>query len=771
MKYVWRFASKILFMNRSALIFAGLLMISAARAQSLPDKVEIISAMKLVNNNWINSHPVPGNNQWARSAYFTGHMDFYKVYPRDAYLDYANLWADNNNWSLNGGVTTRNADNQTAGQVYIDLYLFDEDKEAYKIAMISENIARIVESQKSDDWWWIDALYMAMPVFTRLGNLAGDTTYFEKMYDLYYNTKVTRGLYNNETGLWYRDESFDPPYSTPNGFESYWSRGNGWVFGAHARVLQDLPETEANRDEYIETFQKMAQALKMRQREDGFWNVSLDDPDDFGGPETSGTSFFTYGMAWGINNGFLDSATYYPVVVSAWHGLTSIAVHEDGYLGFVQDVGTNPSSSQPVTYESTADFGVGAFLLAGSEVVKLASGEMPEPSPFYVDSITVMDRNHIQVHFSDTIEETSGTDVSNYFLNTADIESITLHENQNSVIITVSDLLPGIHRLAINHVFSTSGYMVETGETFRFIYNGNILISASSYEAGTSNVPANTMDFNFGTRWSAEGMGEWILYDLGKITTVASVDISFYRGNERKAHFAISLSEDGIAFHEVFNGESGGMTLDLENYDFDDRDARYVKITGYGNTMNNWNSITEVRINTLGNDATLAELSIDTGELEPEFNPLITSYYVLVPHGTEDVHITATPGDPKATITGDSIMDVSSGSGTAIINVTAENGTAKMTYTVNIDVDDTNNYDVQPGYEENFKIFPNPSQSEFHITLKEPFKYKIFDLSGTLIKEGRARDYCMVGGEWTNGIYIMHLIQNELVRTHKLIKL
>ncbi|HKJ40850.1 MAG TPA: glycoside hydrolase family 88 protein, partial [Sunxiuqinia sp.] len=171
-----------------------------AQSQSLPTKSEVISNMKLVNNYWMKTNPSPGNNQWARAAYFTGNMDFYKIYPKPKYLDYADLWASNNYWSLNGGTRTRNADNQTAGQVYIGLYQLDSVKQDYKIAAINESISRMVNSEKSDDWWWVDALYMAMPVFANLGVLNNDTAFFNKMYALYYNTKVERGLYNDTTG-------------------------------------------------------------------------------------------------------------------------------------------------------------------------------------------------------------------------------------------------------------------------------------------------------------------------------------------------------------------------------------------------------------------------------------------------------------------------------------------------------------------------------------------------------------------------------------------
>lgn len=361
------------------LLFCMVILNFAGHAQ-LPQKAEILETLIRVNGYWMNSHLDPGDYEWNRAAYFTGNMGLYQIYPDQVYLDYALKWANLNSWGLKEGPSTRHADNQCIGQTYLDLYNIEKDPE--RIADIQYSIEQMVNSEKKDDWWWIDAFYMAMPVFTRLGVLNNDTAYFKKMYDLYADTKYRRGLFDEEFGLWFRDENFDPPFQTPNGQNCYWSRGNGWVLGAHIRVLQHLPENDPHRMEYISTFQTMAATLKDVQRTDGFWNVSLADPDDFGGPETSGTSFFTYGIAWGINNHFLDSATYYPVVEKAWNGLVNIAVHEDGMLGYVQNVGKEPASSQPVTHETTADFGVGAFLLAGTEVYKMAEGEWispPEP--------------------------------------------------------------------------------------------------------------------------------------------------------------------------------------------------------------------------------------------------------------------------------------------------------------------------------------------------------------------------------------------------------
>lgn len=573
-------------------------------SQHLPSKTDIISKMKLVNDYWISQNSTPGNNQWARAAYFTGLMDFYKIYPKDSYLQYANRWATNNNWSLNGGSNTRNADNQTCGQIYIDLYNLAEVKQTTKISAIKTSVDNMVNSIKADDWWWIDALYMAMPVFTRMGVLYNDGSYYDKMYEIYTNTKVTRGLYNTTENLWYRDENFDPPFYTKNGQDSYWARGNGWVIAAHVRILQLLPENNKNRAEYIETFQKMAAALKDRQREDGFWNVSLDDPNEYAGPETSGTSFFTYSMAWGINNGLLDSVTYFPVVAKAWNALTTTAVQTSGFLAFVQGVGSAPSSSQPVTVNSTADFGVGAFLLAGTEIVKLASGVMPIPYNFNMTSVTATDKNHVKIKFTKPVNKSTALIKSNYNIdNEIVINNVSGSDNDSVIILNVSNLTYGSYALSISNVASSTGEIIEVGETGRFVFTGIYAVTASDFEAGTSNTPDKTVDFDLSTRWSANGSGQWIMYDLGEIMQVNSVDLAFFNGASRLTFFSIHLSKDSITFDELFNGSSSGTTLNLENFDFADQPARYVKIVGYGNSQSTWNSITEARVNRTENSS------------------------------------------------------------------------------------------------------------------------------------------------------------------------
>ncbi len=316
------------------------------------------------------------SNIWTRSVYYEGLMALYKLKPDPAYLNYAITWGDFHKWGMRDGVKTRNGDNQCCGQTYIDLYLMDKSKEE-RIRDIKTCIDNMLATDKIDDWNWIDALQMAMPVFARLGSIYNDNRYFERMHEMYLYTKQlhgTSGLYNNADHLWWRDKDFDPPYIEPNGKNCYWSRGNGWVLAALVRTMDFLPESSPYRNEYLTVFKEMVDALVSCQRDDGFWNVSLLDPSDFGGKELTGTALFVYGITWGINNGILDKGRYLPVVQKSWKALVDDCVHPNGFLGYVQGTGKEPKDSQPIGYDNVPnfeDFGLGCFLLAGSEMYKM----------------------------------------------------------------------------------------------------------------------------------------------------------------------------------------------------------------------------------------------------------------------------------------------------------------------------------------------------------------------------------------------------------------
>ncbi|MEJ2614291.1 MAG: glycoside hydrolase family 88 protein [Ignavibacteriaceae bacterium] len=377
------------FLITSLIILLVLVTVPLLKAQNSLNKADILKKMNLANDYFMNKWPDPTinivtdksrpSNIWTRAVYYEGLMALYTIDPKDTIYNYAVRWAEGHNWEpAYGGTTTRIGDNQACGQTYIELYQIDPQPQ--RIEKIKTDIDNMINSSKIDDWWWIDALQMAMPVFAKLGAVYQDTTYFDRMYDMYMHTKTVEGdsgLYNSVDHLWWRDASFTPPHTSPNGEDTYWSRGNGWVLAALARVLDVMPEDVPNRDEYIKTFKEMAEALVAVQREDGFWNVSLHDSTEYGGKETSGTAFFTFGLAWGVNNGLLTDSVYKNAAIKGWEGMVNYALHENGFLGYVQSTGKQPSDGQPVTYDKAPnfeDYGLGAFLLAGSEIYKIAGG-------------------------------------------------------------------------------------------------------------------------------------------------------------------------------------------------------------------------------------------------------------------------------------------------------------------------------------------------------------------------------------------------------------
>jgi len=352
--------------------------------QKIPAKTDVLEKMVLANDYYMNKWPDPGtdivkdkvrpSNIWTRATYYEGLMALYQTEPDQKLLDYAINWGKSHDWELAYKKISRDGDNMCCGQTYLDLYKMDPQPERMKA--IREAVDQMIATDKIDDWWWIDALQMAMPVFARLGAITGEEKYWDRLYEMYMYTKTEQGgngLYNPKDQLWWRDASFVPPYKEPNGEDCYWSRGNGWVIAAMVRVLEQNPQK--HKEEYAKMLKSMSKALVKVQREDGFWNVSLHDPTHFGGPEASGTAFFVYGMAWGINHGYLKKGKYLEPVLKGWKALCEKSLHINGFLGYMQGTGKEPASSQPVGYDvvpNFEDYGLGAFLLAGSEVYKLA---------------------------------------------------------------------------------------------------------------------------------------------------------------------------------------------------------------------------------------------------------------------------------------------------------------------------------------------------------------------------------------------------------------
>lgn len=365
----------------TAILYSGIVM-----AQELPESSSILCVCEKVNGYFMteyadctaesNVRQVPRPSHiWTRSVYYEGLMSLYGVMPREKYYEYAYNWADFHNWTFRKGPNNRNADDICAAQTYIDLYrLLPDEKHLFATRA---HVEMLLNTAKCDDWTWIDAIQMHMPVLAKMGNVTKDVRCYNKMWQMYCYTrnKLGGGTFNEEEGLWWRDSDFVAPFSEINGRNCYWSRGNGWVAAALVRVLDEMPADGPHREDYVRDLKLMSEALLKCQREDGFWNVSLHCEENHGGKELTGTALFVYAMSWGIRNGILDRETYMPAVVKAWNALANECVRGDGSLAYVQGTGKRPSDGQPVTYDSRPDFedyGTGCFLLAGVEVYKLA---------------------------------------------------------------------------------------------------------------------------------------------------------------------------------------------------------------------------------------------------------------------------------------------------------------------------------------------------------------------------------------------------------------
>ncbi|NDV83467.1 glycoside hydrolase family 105 protein [Bacteroides sp. 51] len=261
------------------------------------------------------------------------------------------------------------ADELCIGQFY--LYMYDKYKSETMLTSVRERADWIMSNppdtsmnyRNKQAWSWCDALFMAPPVYAHLSQITGDPKYLIYMHNNY--LRAYTHLYDPENRLFFRDDSYFDKFEA-NGTKIFWGRGNGWVLAGIANILQLLPAHSEIRPFYETLFVELSSRLCELQSHDGFWHASLLDPDSYPSPETSSTALITYGLAYGVNNGLLDDS-YLPVILKAWNALTSV-VDENGKVGWVQPIGADPKK---VTRDMTAVYGVGAFLMAGKEIIKL----------------------------------------------------------------------------------------------------------------------------------------------------------------------------------------------------------------------------------------------------------------------------------------------------------------------------------------------------------------------------------------------------------------
>ena len=368
---------------KKILLSAGLLlmMLPIMAAKQNKEAQEVRKIIDKVNTYWQTNNKPEVRSFWDNAAYHTGNMEAYFLTGNEKYRAYSEAWANHNQWKgaksnnraewmYNYGETDKHVlfgDWQICFQTYIDLYnIMPED---HKVRRAREVMEYQMSTPKNDYWWWADGLYMVMPVMTKLYKLTGNQQYLDKLYEyICYSDEI---MYDQETGIYYRDAKYVyPKHKSVNGQKDFWARGDGWVLAGLAKVLKDLPADYKHRQFFVDKYTRMAKAIAEIQQPEGYWTRSMMDPEHAPGPETSGTAFFTYGFLWGINNGYLDEATYLPVVQKSWNYLKTKALQKSGKVGYVQPIGEKAIPGQVVDANSEANFGVGAFLLAACEYVR-----------------------------------------------------------------------------------------------------------------------------------------------------------------------------------------------------------------------------------------------------------------------------------------------------------------------------------------------------------------------------------------------------------------
>jgi rhamnogalacturonyl hydrolase YesR len=330
------------------------------------DRRDLAKAMKLVADWQLSRMPAEPQTDWTWAALYDGFMAVPDNVAGDKYKQAMLHLGEQLNWQP--GPRVMHADDQAVGQMYLEQYFIHKDPK-----MMASMRARLDQEMATPDptdpkrplWWWCDALFMAPPVYADMAKATGDQRYLAFMSHEWDVT--TKLLYDPAKHLYFRDATFLDKHET-NSEPLFWSRGNGWVMGGIVRVLETLPADSPLRPRFVALLKEMSAEMLSIQSKDGLWRPGLLDAGTYPLPEISGSAFVTYAMAWGVNEGILDRATYWPLVEKAWAAMLT-HVHADGRLGCIQPVGAAPGDySETTSYV----YGVGAYLLAGSEIYRTA---------------------------------------------------------------------------------------------------------------------------------------------------------------------------------------------------------------------------------------------------------------------------------------------------------------------------------------------------------------------------------------------------------------
>jgi unsaturated rhamnogalacturonyl hydrolase len=351
------------------------------KAQDI-DPTEVKSIMQQVAdwqirhiNDLYSGHEEPHHPLgWQKGALYVGMVKWAAMADDDRYYKWLRTIGDEQGWVLHK--RRYHADDHTVGQMYAELYrrykddkMLEPTRDQFDFIMMhpSQSVLNWKTPYHQDRWNWCDALFMSPPVWAKLYNITGEERYLDFMIKEYRAT--TDFLFDKEENLYYRDESYID--KRDHGTKIFWARGNGWVFAGLCNIMNELDPGSQEYRYFLNIYKKMAGKLLSIQTPLGHWAMSLLGQEYYPTPETSGSSFFVYGLAWGINRGVLDRTSYMDAVSRGWNAMAG-HVSEEGYLGYVQPIGGGPGKAWPHKSEV---YGTGAFLSAGSEVYTLFGGE------------------------------------------------------------------------------------------------------------------------------------------------------------------------------------------------------------------------------------------------------------------------------------------------------------------------------------------------------------------------------------------------------------
>lgn len=317
-----------------------------------------------------NGTPHP-KSDWTMGACYAGYMDLAEVATYSTYLNEMKAIGDSLRWKTGSRHTM--ADDYCVAQMFCQMYMvYNKPDMIAQWKQQADSIIALPHTESLEwknniaerEWAWCDALFMGPPALAYLSTATGDHKYLDAACKLWW--KTTAYLYDKEEHLYYRDSRFFTQKEA-NGKKVFWSRGNGWVLAGLVRMLKNMPDDYPERTDFVKLYQEMARKIATLQDADGTWHAALLDPAAYPVKEASGTGFYCYALAYGINNGLLPYRQYRLIVEKAWSALKG-CVQENGKLGYVQQIGEKP---EKVSENDSEVYGVGAFLLAGSEVYRM----------------------------------------------------------------------------------------------------------------------------------------------------------------------------------------------------------------------------------------------------------------------------------------------------------------------------------------------------------------------------------------------------------------